>query len=95
MQHLLLLAALIMSLVGGFAMLALSQERNWRLVSHAPPPRLLAKVIFRAAGFGLLALALQLALWRDGNGFGALLWGTLISLSAFAVVMLLSLRRTD
>ena len=38
----------------------------------------------------LLALALVLALARDGPGFGGLLWGTAISLAALAVAGTLS-----
>jgi len=46
----------------------------------------------RASGFAFLLLALVLALLRDGASFGSLLWVTMISVSALAVVAKLSWR---
>ncbi len=76
----------------GFALLALSQDRHWHQVDGARscPPRLVLPL--RTAGFACLLLALVLALHRDGGSFGSLLWGTLISVCAFAVVATLAWR---
>ena len=76
----------------GFALLALSQDRHWHQVegSRNCPPHLL--IPLRTAGFACLLLALVLALHRDGASFGSLLWATLISACAFAVVATLTWR---
>jgi len=42
------------------------------------------------AGSTLLGAGLGLALWRDGGGFGSLLFGTGISVGALAVVATLT-----
>jgi hypothetical protein len=87
-----LLVALLAASYGGFALLALSQDRHWHHLGGArrcPAP--LAAVL-RGAGAVLLAAALLLALLRDGPAFGALLWGTAISVCAFAVVCTLTWR---
>lgn len=92
MSNILSFVALVLVLHFGFALLALSQDRNWRLVVAAPPLSRVAKITLRIAGYTLLAFGLSLALWRDGPGFGSLMWGTLISLAACAVTMILSWR---
>ncbi|GEC17638.1 DUF3325 domain-containing protein [Nitrobacter winogradskyi] len=92
MNSILSFVALVLVLHFGFALLALSQDRNWRLVVAAPSLSRVAKITLRIAGYALLALGLSLALWRDGPGFGSLMWGTLISLAACAVTMILSWR---
>lgn len=92
MDIILSFVALILILHLGFALLALSQDRNWRLVIAAPPPSRAGKIVLRAAGSGLLALGLPLALVRDGPGFGSLLWGTMTSVAACAVTLTLSWR---
>lgn len=85
MLILLLLAAFL-----GFLLLALAQARpRQRLgltVELARGPR----SGLRLGGALLLALALVLALARDGPGFGGLLWGTAVSLAALAVACTLS-----
>jgi hypothetical protein len=84
---------LILVLHLGFALLALSQDRNWRLIVMAAPPLSRSrKITLRITGYVLLALGLSLAFWRDGPDFGSLMWGTLISLAAGAVTMILSWR---
>lgn len=93
MSSVLSFVILILVLLLGFALLALSQDRNWRLVAVAAPPLSRSrKIALRIAGYALLALGLSLALWRDGPGFGSLMWGTLISLAACAITMVLSWR---
>lgn len=86
------LSALAAACYLGFALLALSQDRHWHQVDGARhcPPRLL--IPLRTAGFTCLLLALVLALQRDGAGFGTLLWGTMVSIGAFAVVATLAWR---
>ena len=87
-----LLAATAAACYFGFALLALSQDRHWHQVEGARhcPPRIV--IPLRTAAFACLLLALVLALQRDGAGFGSLLWGTIISVCAFAVVATLTWR---
>ena len=87
-----LLVALMVASYAGFALLALSQDRHWHHLGGArrcPGP--LANLL-RGIGAVLLVAALVLALLRDGAGFGAVLWGTVISVCAFAVVCTLTWR---
>jgi len=90
MDHALHLLALTVVLYLGFATLALSQVRNWRLVIAASPPSPVMKIVLRAIGIVLLMLAIPLALWLDGPSFGSLMWGTAISVAACAVTATLS-----
>ena len=87
-----LLAALLVSVCLGFALLALSQDRHWHHSGGTRncPPR--AVLPLRTAGFGALLVALALALVRDGPSFGALLWATCLTLGALAVVAVLTWR---
>jgi hypothetical protein len=78
--------------VGGFGLLALSQARHWQAVRGSSLPRM-AALCMRAAGLALIAFSLAVALWRDGPGFGSLLWGTLLTIAALVVTLALSLRR--
>lgn len=83
--------AVVMLLLAGFAILALSQDRHRRAVAIRPlaPPTALR---MRIAGYGLIVLALPPAIWSDGPGFGSLLWVTLMPVSAFVVVAVLTWR---
>jgi len=87
-----LLIALTVVTYLGFALLALSQDRHWLRAggANACPPRLILPM--RTAGYGLLLVALLLALLRDGPGFGSLLWATMLSVGAIAVVFTLAWR---
>lgn len=76
----------------GFGLLALSQDRNWGTVTGASRLSRSEKLIMRAAGYILLACGLPVALWRDGPGFGSLLWVASLSVAAVAVVATLSWR---
>lgn len=76
----------------GFALLALSQTRHWRRVLDAPPPSFRQPRMLRALGGAAIGLSLALALLRDGPGFGALLWATVLSLVALAVAFTLAWR---
>ena len=93
MPDILLLTALLAACYAGFALLALSQDRNWESVTgarHLPPGRALP---LRLLGYSLLAVGLAPALLRDGAGFGSLLWGVSLSLGAIAIVATLTWRR--
>lgn len=92
MERQLVSAALIVILLVGFALLALSQARHWRTVAARSPLPRTATIIVRLLGLALLAVALPIALWRDGTGFGSLLWALLLSLAACAVTLTLSWR---
>lgn len=82
---------LFLLLYGGFALLALSQDQHRRAIGAQALGRWVRKGQ-RIAGYFLLVLALPLALWRDGPGFGPLLWGILLSVTACAVTFTLSWR---
>ena len=85
-----MLIALSLAAYAGFLLLALAQARPRQrlgLAAQLAPGRRLS---LRLGGALLLALALMLALARDGPGFGGLLWGTAISLAALAVACTLS-----
>ena len=85
-----MLIALSLAAYSGFLLLALAQARPRQrlgLAAQLAPGRRLS---LRLGGALLLALALVLALARDGPGFGGLLWGTAISLAALAVACTLS-----
>lgn len=87
-----LLLALALASYGGFALLALSQDRHWERAGGARccPERLAWPM--RIAGYALLATSLALSLWRDGPGFGSLLWATMLSVGAVAVTCTLTWR---
>ena len=87
-----LFTALIVMLILGSALIALSQDRNWRLVITAPPTSYATKIALRATGSMLHVIAIPLSLWRDGLGFGSLMWGTMISVAACTVTALLGWR---
>jgi hypothetical protein len=87
-----LLVALLVACYLGFAMLALSQDRHWHHLDRRRHCPLRAVLLLRMAGYGLLFAALVLALVRDGPGFGSLLWATMISIGALAVVATLTWR---
>ena len=85
-----MLIALSLAAYAGFLLLALAQARPRQrlgLTAELAPGRRLS---LRLGGALLLALALVLALARDGPGFGGLLWCTAISLAALAVACTLS-----
>lgn len=85
------LAGLVLLLYGGFVLLALSQDQHRRAIGVAPM-RVGVRAAQRIAGYAFLALALPLAIWRDGAGFGTLLWAVLLSVAACAVTFTLSWR---
>ena len=85
-----MLIALSLAAYAGFLLLALAQARPRQrlgLAAELAPGR---RFGLRLGGALLLAVALLLALARDGPSFGSLLWGTAISLAALAVACTLS-----
>jgi hypothetical protein len=83
-------AVLLVAVLGatylGFALLALSQDRHWHHLGGARHCPARTAGALRAAGYALLLASLGLSLVRDGPGFGALLWATILSVCAVAVV---------
>lgn len=91
MNSLILVFASMMAIVA-HACFALTMPRHWREASQRasstpPHPRRL-----RSAGFAALGGCLALCIWRDGAGFGIVLWVMLVSAAAFLVALLLSWR---
>jgi hypothetical protein len=74
----------------GFALLALSQDRHWHHLGGARHCPGHAARALRVAGYALLLASLGLSLVRDGPGFGALLWATILSVCALGVVATLT-----
>ena len=92
MRDAILLVVLFAATYCGFALLAASQAKNWpRLMGASRRPWHVAGSL-RAAGYGLLASSLALALMRDGADLGSLLWCTSLSISAIAVALTLTWR---
>ena len=92
MPEMLLLLAVFVAAYLGFAALAMSQDRHWHHLGggrHCPRR---TSIVLRVVGWTLLLAALVLALVRDGASFGSLLWGTVITVCALAVVATLSWR---
>ena len=88
----LLLLAVFVAAYLGFAALAMSQDRHWHHLGggrHCPRR---TSIVLRVVGWTLLLAALVLALVRDGASFGSLLWVTVITVCALAVVATLSWR---
>lgn len=89
-QRWLQLVALGLCLFLGLAHLAVSQAANWRRVTGSPSvSRPAARRLF---GVALLVCSLTLALWRDGFGFGLLLWLVAVQAVGVAVALGLTLR---
>ncbi|WP_414716949.1 DUF3325 domain-containing protein [Tardiphaga sp. 42S5] len=76
----------------GFALLALSQSHHWRKVTRTDSFSHLAVSIFRTFGYCFLCFGLATAVVRDGVSFGAVLWLTIISVSAVLVAVTLTWR---
>jgi len=70
---------------GGWFCLAFSQSGPRSLFFPEPIPRPALVRRLRFTGIGLFGSALLVALWRDGAGFGILLWILSGSLIAFAI----------
>lgn len=80
---------LLVLLLSGFTLLALSQDQHRRTIG-VPLLKRCKRAGQRLVGYVVLALALPLAISRDGPGFGTLLWAVLLSVAAYAVTFTLS-----
>lgn len=87
---LLLLASL--ASYAGFACLALAMPEHWEKAGGNADrqPRLGRRL--RWSGALMLCMALAICIWRDGAGFGSLLWGVLMSAGGIAVALTLTWR---
>jgi hypothetical protein len=94
MPVLLLLSAGLASYVA-FACLALSMPRHWTEVSGQTVAVVPQRTWLRPGGFALLGLSYGLCWYRDGPGFGSVLWVLLISAAAIAVALTLAWRRHE
>lgn len=92
MTERLLLVAVVASAYVGLALLALSQTRHWAAVAGSAPRGRARVVVLRTGGGAMIAVSLLLALYRDGMGFGSLLWATALSAAALAVALTLTWR---
>lgn len=92
MPEAILLLAVFVAAYLGFAALAMSQDRHWHHLGggrHCPRR---TSIVLRFVGWALLLAALVLSLMRDGASFGSLLWATVVTVCALAVVATLSWR---
>ncbi|MEM1396672.1 MAG: DUF3325 domain-containing protein [Pseudomonadota bacterium] len=72
----------------GMALLALSQDRNWRAVGVGHP----RAGYMRGLGWAVLSASLAPIFFRDGPSFAALIWPMLIAACAITVAMVLTYR---
>lgn len=71
--------------------LALSQERNWKIVTSGSQGSR-ARLALRYLGWALLCGVLALAMASGVAGFAVLLWMLLAMLASFVVALLLTFR---
>lgn len=88
------LSLILASLAGyaGFACLALAMPDYWERAGGDVSGHAARQNALRLCGALMLCVALAICLWRDGPGFGALLWSVLVSASAIAVALTLTWR---
>lgn len=87
MSGLLILA--IVSAVASAVLLALSQERNWRIAYGAVAGR---RTSMRRIGWALALLTLVLCIVRDGASFGTILGLFLLAAAFLVTTMMLAFR---
>jgi hypothetical protein len=75
-----------------FACFALAQRRHWQAVTGSAECSRACRRILKVAGVAGLAAGLAVILWREGLGYGVLLWTTQLTAAACCVVATLSLR---
>jgi hypothetical protein len=92
MREAALLFALLTSAYLGFALMALSQPRNWAIAMRPRPFRRSYTPVLRATGSLLFMLSLVIALWRDGPAFGAILWAVMLAKAGLMVIATLTWR---
>ncbi len=86
---LMLLAAGLVSYVA-FACLALAMPRHWAQASGHAVALVPQRTWLRPCGFMLLGLSYALCWYRDGPGFGSLLWVLLVWTAGIAVALTLA-----
>jgi hypothetical protein len=92
MRDAILLVAVFAAAYVSFALLAVSQTKQWsRVMGAARRPPTLARRL-RAGGIVLALVGFALALERDGASFGSLLWIASISVGAIAVTFTITWR---
>ncbi len=84
-----LLILAIASALASALLLALSQERNWRITYSAGAAR---RTMMRRIGWALALLTLALCIARDGTSFGPILGLFLLAAAFVAVTLLLAFR---
>lgn len=89
MAALLLLFAILAGYTG-FACLALAMPEHWESAADDPDEQALRRHGLRLSGALALCMALAICTWRDGVGFGALLWALLMYASAIGVTLTLA-----
>lgn len=92
MRDALVLFAAFVATYLAFACFALAQRRHWRAVTGAADCSRSGRLMLKIAGIAGLAAGCAITFWREGAGYGALLWGTQLSAAALCVVATLSLR---
>ena len=75
---------------GGFACLALAMPDNWERAGGTAQVHPARRGALRLAGPAMLAISAIACIWRDGAGFGLLLWALLMSAGALAVASTLT-----
>lgn len=83
----LLFGAIALGLIGA-ALLALSQDKHWRVVTGSAPKS--SRRLARQIGWGIAILILPLCIARDGASFGALLWPLILQLSAVGIAIIIA-----
>lgn len=91
MAAVLLLCASIAS-YAGFACMALAMPEHWEKAGGRAGAQAARGRVLRLCGALMLCVALALCLWRDGPGFGSLLWAVLLSAGGIAVALTLTWR---
>lgn len=76
----------------GFCLLALGQERHWHAVTSSDVSMRIGHRLLFWTGLSGQLFALPLMIYSEGPGFGALLWGVLLTAMASSVAFTLAWR---
>lgn len=91
MMALLLAAGLCFA---GLACLARAMPAHWEDLGR-PPRSVAARRRLRLLGLALAGAACFVCLWREGPGFGSLLWALLLSAAGIVLALGLAWRQGD
>lgn len=86
-----LVLACVASLLS-FGLLALGQERHWKMVTALTADQRVSQRALMTTSLVLQILALPLLFFSQGAGFGSLLWGLLVTAMAMSIAFVLSWR---